>query len=293
MSCGGGNQRPPPGDSRNSVRRPRESSERCDTDRVIDEVSDIIRRTATVEVLARFRQLTDEDVHEKNPGDLVTTADRECELALIPQLRAVRDCPVVGEESVAADPDLMQHLGDDAAWLVDPVDGTANFVKGSEDFAVMVALLDRGVTVAAWIWRPVSDRMVVAELGSGAWSNGVRLSQTEPSPQRLSIIHDRKIPNASRERIAAEVAGVERLPAIGCAGVEYLELADGRLDCLISWQTFPWDHAPGGLIASEVGCTARRLDGSPYRPGELGPGIVTTHPAIWEELGPGLRSVVA
>lgn len=249
----------------------------------------MIRRIATVEVLDRFKQLADDEVHEKSPGDLVTIADRECELALIPELQAIRNAPVVGEESVAADPTLVDQLGTaDAAWIVDPVDGTANFVKGSNDFAVMVAYAEGGATVAAWIWLPVTDDMVVAELGSGTWRDDTQLRAPTGAPQRHGIIKDRYLPDTLKDPIAQATPTIERTTDRRCAGVEYLDMVSGNIDTLFYWRTYPWDHAPGTLLASEAGLQVGRLDGAPYRPGTPAKGLLTAHPDIWAEIGPGL-----
>lgn len=264
------------------------------TDSWIDDVSDVIRRIATVEVLDRFKQLGDDEVHEKSPGDLVTIADRECELALIPELQAIRSAPVVGEESVAADPSLVDQLGTaDTAWIVDPVDGTANFVKGSNDFAVMVAYTEGGATVASWIWLPVTDDMVVAELGSGTWRNGTRLHAPLGTPQRYGIVKDRYLPDTLKDPIALATPTIERARDRRCAGVEYLDMVAGGIDTLFYWRTYPWDHAPGTLLASEAGLRVGRLDGSRYLPGVSEKGLLTAHPEIWDEIGTGLDAATA
>ncbi len=282
----------------------REGPDRCHTRTVtndssadpnwIDAVSGIIRRIATVEVLDRFKQLADDEVHEKSPGDLVTIADRACELALIPELQAVRNAPVVGEESVAADPSLIDQLGTAPnAWIVDPVDGTANFVKGSDDFAVMVAYTEGGATVAAWIWLPVTDMMVTAEQGSGTWRNGTRLQAPLGTPQRRGIVKDRYLPDTLKNPIAAATPTIERTLDRRCAGVEYLDMVNGDIDTLFYWRTHPWDHAPGTLLASEAGLRVGRLDGSPYLPGVAEKGLLTARPEIWDEIGPSLDTATA
>ncbi|GAA2670136.1 inositol monophosphatase family protein [Nonomuraea recticatena] len=118
---------------------------------------------------------------EKSPGEVVTIVDREAEELITCGLRGVLDAPVVGEEAAAADPRLIDALTEaPTAWLVDPLDGTANFVAGSPDYAVMAALVHHGHTVASWILRPADDRVYVAERGAGAWRDSIRLSR-EPA----------------------------------------------------------------------------------------------------------------
>ncbi len=120
---------------------------------MIDEVGELIRQVAHDVVLPRFQHLAAGEVHEKAPGELVTVADQESERLLTTGLmRLLPGSVVVGEEAVAADPQVLRHL-DDAGpvWLVDPVDGTANFAAGRDPFAVMVALQRDGETAAGRI----------------------------------------------------------------------------------------------------------------------------------------------
>ncbi|MEM7094896.1 MAG: inositol monophosphatase [Actinomycetota bacterium] len=261
---------------------------------MIDDVSDIIRRVGTVEVLNRWRRLADGDIEEKSPGDLVTIADRECELALIPELQAIRDVPVIGEESVASDSrlrDILESL--EAAWIVDPVDGTANFAAGKEDFAVMVALTSGTSTIASWIWHPPTGRMVVAERGAGAWRDGERLAAEAPSGALAAVIKRKYVPAEVRpalDTIADDLgAGVDKR----CAGIEYTDLAEGRTHAYFFWRTHPWDHAPGTLIAEEAGLRVGRLDGSAYDPRDRQRGLLTATPDSWDSLAERLDQALA
>jgi fructose-1,6-bisphosphatase/inositol monophosphatase family enzyme len=237
----------------------------------IDDVTDILREAADTEILPRFRALRDGDVSEKSPGELVTVADRAAEELITRRLRAVLDIPVVGEEATAANPELVRALREaPAAWVVDPVDGTANFVAGSTDYAVMAALVRGGTTAAAWILHPSDGNTYVAEIGSGAYRNGERIIRQSPVPDPAAwrgALFTRFLEDDARER--AEAAG-SRFATIGagskCAGVDYARLIEGDLDFIRYQRTMPWDHAPGSLLLTEAGGVARRLDGSAYRP---------------------------
>src|SRR5262245_63225070 len=101
--------------------------------------------------MPRFGKLEPGDVSSKAPGEPVTVADREAESALAAGLTALRPgSVVVGEEAVSADPSLLGRLRQPGeVWVIDPIDGTANFAAGREPFALMVALLRDTVTVAA------------------------------------------------------------------------------------------------------------------------------------------------
>ncbi|WP_217370812.1 inositol monophosphatase family protein [Nonomuraea antri] len=256
----------------------------------IDDVTDILREAAHTVVLPRFRDLTAGEVSEKSPGEVVTVVDREAEELITRRLRGLLDVPVVGEEAVAADPGLVGALSEaPAAWLVDPLDGTANFVAGSPDYAVMAALVRDGETVAAWIVQPGEDRAYVAERGSGAWRDGVRVRR-EPAPDDPTKLRGaaltRFLTPADRARVEAAAPGFAALgPGARCAGTDYPRLADGELDFVLFHRLLPWDHAPGTLLLTEAGGVAGHLDGVTYLPTTTKVGLLdAADPGCWERV---------
>lgn len=254
---------------------------------LIDEVADLIRVVTASVIEPRFAALRDEDVFEKSPGELVTVADQEAEAALAAGLASLLPgVPVVGEEACAIDPERLRALDSRRVWLVDPLDGTANFAAGSSHWAVMIALVADQETVASWIWQPIARRMYVAERRRGARCNGapLRIGPRADAAQELrGAVLSRFFdpPTAAtvdrnRKRFGAITAG--RM----CSGVEYPELIDDVQDFILFWRTLPWDHAPGALLVEEAGGVARRPDGTPYRPGTTGSGLlVAANARVW------------
>ncbi|MBL6945967.1 MAG: inositol monophosphatase [Rhodospirillales bacterium] len=209
--------------------------------------------------MPRFRQLGSGDIREKKPGDLVTVADMESERrlsAMLPEL--LPGSRVVGEEASAADPSVLDALaGKDPVWIVDPVDGTNNFANGKECFALIVALMAGGKTLAGWIHDPVAGVSAMAAPGEGAWmDDGTRLEI--PRGIEISAMTG-TAPKKVRKRLA------ERGPLNGhpmpakllhyrCAGREYLDMVRGRLHFARFGRWLkPWDHAAGMLIHREAG----------------------------------------
>ena len=243
----------------------------------VDAVTALVRQVAADVVLPRHRQLLEGDVQEKSPGELVTVADREAEALLTDGLSALLPgVPVVGEEATAADPSVYDRLRDaGAVWLVDPLDGTSNFVAGSPDFAVMVALVVAGRTVAGWVHQPLADRTWVAERGAGAFRDGERLRLTARTGPLRGAVLTRVLPQDLRDRLqdrAAELGEVG--PGRLCAGVDYPLVAEGAQDFVLFWRTLAWDHAPGALLVEEAGGKVGRLDGEPYLPTSSRPGLL-------------------
>jgi fructose-1,6-bisphosphatase/inositol monophosphatase family enzyme len=255
----------------------------------IDKVSAYVREAARAHILPRFERLAASDVREKSPGDLVTVADLETEQALTPLLRDLMPGSlVVGEEATAADPSLLRNLeGEGRAWLIDPVDGTANFAAGLPLFAVMVAYAVNGEIVASWIYDPKTDRMAVAARGSGAWLDGVRLSVADAADAG-SMSGSLSIRFGNRHlvrRIAGRSNMVGSVFSFRCAGHEYLALASGRAHFALYHRLMPWDHAPGFLLHREAGGFGRRLDRSLYTPCTHDGGLLLApDEASWEEL---------
>jgi fructose-1,6-bisphosphatase/inositol monophosphatase family enzyme len=238
---------------------------------LITAVTEILREAAEIAILPRFRALAEGDVSEKTPGEVVTVADREAEELISRRLRDLLDAPVVGEEAAAADPSLLAALQDaPTAWLVDPLDGTANFVAGRPEYAVMAALVQAGETVAAWVVRPAKDDVYVAERGSGTWRNGVRVHRA-PAPADPARLRGAALTRFLDAETKAHVeAASHRFAVLGpgtkCAGVDYPRLLNGDQDFILFHRTLPWDHAPGVLLLTEAGGAAHHLDGTPYSP---------------------------
>jgi fructose-1,6-bisphosphatase/inositol monophosphatase family enzyme len=257
-------------------------------DDLSEEVAALLRRAAQSAILPVFRRLDDASVEEKAPGEVVTVADREAEVIIEQGLLALLPgSTVVGEEAVAADPALLQRLGwPGPVWVVDPVDGTANFAAGRRPFAVMVALLREGLTESSWILDPISDSLAVARAGDGAYLDGERVRTPDvrgPASALRGAVMSRSLPADLRARVDAGIGNIGRaLPGNHCAGREYPDILRGVQDFVLFWRTLPWDHAPGVLLLQEAGGVARRFDGTPYDPGDDRNGLlVAANGEVW------------
>ena len=231
------------------------------------EMLDLLRFAAERSILPRFRNLAPGDVEDKATDDPVTIADREVEEFLTEALtRLAPGVPVVGEETAHADASVLDHLSG-ACWIIDPIDGTANFARGEGHFGTMVALADGGSAIAGWIYDPQRGRMCRARRGEGAFVDEVRIT-AKPSgetPPRLAAMTRfmEKERRATFEReIAPHYAPVD---APGAAAEQYPLTAFGGHDLAIYQRTLAWDHAAGSLFLNEAGGACLRPDGSAYR----------------------------
>ncbi|MFG2786240.1 inositol monophosphatase family protein [Streptomyces sp. NPDC048419] len=235
------------------------------------DVEEAVRKAAAAEIMPRFRSLAAHEVDQKSgPHDLVTDADRLTERYLTDVLGGLLPgSVVVGEEAVHADPQVYEAIqGDAPVWIVDPVDGTRQFVHGDPGFCTLVALARRGVLLASWTYIPASDQLATAVRGQGAFLDGRRLHAGSPDPARglqVATSHPDYTTDAQKRALIGLWTDGVASRACGSAGLEYLAVARGELDALaFSWEA-AWDHAAGILLVEEAGGAHLTLTGDPFR----------------------------
>jgi fructose-1,6-bisphosphatase/inositol monophosphatase family enzyme len=276
-----------------------------------DEILTLLREVAEEVVNPRFRSLADGEVHEKNPGDLVTDADREAEVLITRALLdAHPDAVVLGEETFASDHTLMdRYAAAPHAFTLDPVDGTKNFVHGSPDHAVMVSETVDGQAVRSWIWQPQHGRGYVAERGAGSWRHddlgatrltvparddsadasgdasgvpsgdasagafGDTAGETPGHPvDRAGTGAALRGRTSRRAWIGRSLGGLPPLELTWVScGIDYPKLVEGAADYVLYARGAPWDHVPGSLLLAEAGGVLGRADGQPYSPRDTAP----------------------
>lgn len=220
--------------------------------------------------------------------DLVTSADRACEAWLTTALVARRPHDaILGEEGGGRDG------SSGVRWLLDPIDGTVNFVLGLPLYAVSVAAEVDGVVVAGAVCNPVSGETFHAHLGGGAYLGGTRLRGPRAVPLERAVVgtgfgYDAGLRARQMSVAAPLLPRVGDLRRLGSAALDLCFVAAGRLDAYYEVGLNPWDHAAGGLIATEAGCTVSGLRGRP--PSGLlyavaGAGLATDFFALLENLG--------
>lgn len=254
-----------------------------------DPVTTVLRRAAVNAIMPRFRQLRRDDVVEKTPGEWVTIADRDSEHILTEGLAAILpSARVVGEEACSADPSLLKGLDEGLIWIVDPLDGTANFASGHEPFGLIVALACEGETLAGWLYDPLTDRLCFAARGQGAQlslGTQTRPLKVSTDPERpIATLATQFMPGELRDEVvAAAQATFDVRPIPRCAAEHYPRLCLGENQVALFQRTLPWDHAAGALLLTEAGGYLTRWDGSPYRFHDDGIGILAaTSQRIWE-----------
>ncbi len=251
------------------------------------EIRDLLRFAAQRSMLPRFQNLADGEIEQKGEDDPVTVVDREVEAFLTEALtKLAPDVAVVGEEAVHADKSVLDRLSE-PCWIIDPLDGTANFAEGKTPFGIIIALADAGEAIGGWLYDPQSDRLCHTRKGEGAFINGEKIRAKTTGQDRPVVAVSRMfLTEEQSAMVDAKLAPHYSLVDIPrCAAEQYPRLALGENDVSSFKRTLPWDHAAGILWLNEAGGKAARLDGSGYKvddPPEK-PGLVgASSPAIWD-----------
>jgi myo-inositol-1(or 4)-monophosphatase len=221
------------------------------------------------------------EVGTKSTGtDMVTEMDRAAEARIVEGLLGARpDDGMLGEEGT----DRPGTSG--VRWIVDPLDGTTNYLFGLPGFGVSIAAEHEGQVVAGVVLDVVRDELFAATLGGGATRNGAPIRASAATVLPLALIATGFSYDAERRRRQAEVL-VEVLPRIrdirrfGAAAVDLCSVACGRVDGYWEKGLAVWDLAAGGLIATEAGAVVTDFDGSPALAGA----VVAAAPGIAEAL---------
>lgn len=249
-------------------------------------VRTVMTDAAARAILPRFGQLASHEVREKAADELVTVADQESEAILAEGLaRIIPDAAIVGEEAADADPLVTKRLAEQLCWIIDPLDGTANFAAGQGPFGILVALSERGQAIGGWILDPRSGRFCNAMRGEGTQIDGATVRARGSGA---------KVPSAAisalLERSPRGAAVVDRIsppfatqPIPRCAAEQYPRIILGVNDITLYERTLAWDHAAGALCLTEAGGVVTRFDGSAYRVDDDRTGLLAAAtPALWD-----------
>ncbi len=213
-----------------------------------------------------FGEVEHLQVSVKGPGDFVTNADRKAEKILIQELQKAR--PKYGfmiEESgeiIGEDPDF--------CWIIDPLDGTTNFMHGIPHFAISIALEKRGDIISALVFDPIKNELFTAEKGKGTIFNKrkTRVSGRDKLP--LCLIgtglscHNTSNTQEAHDRIKAVTPHVASIRSSGSIALDMAYLAVGRLDGFWRNNFQSWDVAAGMLLLQEAGGMLSSLNGEAF-----------------------------
>ncbi|HEX4813644.1 MAG TPA: inositol monophosphatase family protein [Nonomuraea sp.] len=225
-----------------------------------------IAREAGDMLIAKRPTMPEEIATKSSPTDVVTALDTASEELIRERILAARPGDrILGEEGG-------EEPGEsDVRWIVDPVDGTVNFLYGLPDWAVSIGVEVGGRVVAGAVYIPARGEVYTAALGEGAWLGGRRLRCNTGVPLAQALVATgfgyAAATRAVQGRVVAEVLSrVRDIRRGGSCAVDLCSVADGRVDAYYERGVNPWDYAAAGLVATEAGARLGGLRGRPVGP---------------------------
>jgi len=235
-----------------------------------------------------FGELSELVVAKKAPADFVSAADLKSEQVLFEALSKARP----GYGFLAEERGLIEGTDKTHTWIVDPLDGTTNFLHAIPHFAINIALQREGAVVAAVTYNPATNEMFWAEKGKGAFVNDRRLRVAQRTRLQEAVIatgipflghgqHARFLKEL--HQVSQKVAGVRRF---GSAALDLAWVAAGRYDGYWERDLSPWDVAAGALLVAEAGGKATDADGGAevIAAGSVCAGNLDIHPLLLDRL---------
>ncbi|MBQ7870700.1 MAG: inositol monophosphatase [Oscillospiraceae bacterium] len=251
---------------------------------MLEQIIEIVRRAG--ELVCSAHDIGAGVQEKTSHVDLVTIYDPMVQEQLRRELLGLLpEAGFLGEEEEVHDIE-----GKRAIFIVDPIDGTTNFVRGLHHSAISVGLMVDGVMEYAAVYNPYRDEMFSARRGSGAWCNGQPIHVTDKPLDRsialvgTAIYYRETIPQTA-QMLSALLPQVVDLRRSGSAALDCCYVAAGRVDLFFECLLCPWDYAAGSLIITEAGGMITALDGSPLRLTErcsVAAGNPANHPALVE-----------
>ncbi|MBI2718938.1 MAG: inositol monophosphatase [Rhizobiales bacterium] len=246
-------------------------------------------RKAARGVQRDYGELANLQVSLKAPGDYVTAADHRCDKVLRQELAKARP----GYSFLTEETGLVKGSDPDHRFIIDPIDGTTNFMHAVPIFAINVALERKGEIVAAVTYNPVSDELFTAEKGAGAFLNNKRLRVAQRKDIHEALVAY-EVPHRggpdlplSRAELAVLQGKVIGIRGLGSSAMALAFVAAGRLDAFICRNLNQWDMAPGMLLMREAGGFTSDVDG------EASPMVTGNILAANAELMPQIKQALA
>jgi myo-inositol-1(or 4)-monophosphatase len=241
------------------------------------ELAERIALAAGGELMERFGRPAQGIGHKTSDTDLVSDADREAERVIRELLEDQRP-----DDGLIAEEGSRHEAASGRRWVVDPLDGTVNFLYGMPHFAVSVALEDDEGSRLGVVHDPTRDETFSAVRGHGAELNGEPMRVRDPRELERAMIATGFSYRPDRRSAQAEVAArllprVRDIRRAGAAALDLAWLAAGRLDGYYERGLSPWDWAAGRLLVTEAGGAVAELPGEPY-------GLVAAHPELLPQL---------
>ena len=221
-----------------------------------NDLKEILYNISKKIIVPSFGNLKSNQITYKNEKDIVTEIDFAVELELsISLTKLVHNADFIGEELYAKNPSILKnYLSDNYCWTVDPIDGTSNFAKSINRFAVMVALTKNKKILQSFIYKPITEEFMYADNTATFLDNKkIKLNKYTEIQNCIGSISTKYWDEAKKTKLLAIKNKFRNINSYGSIGCEYFDIALGKRDFALLSRLHPWDHIPGVFIVRKAG----------------------------------------
>ncbi len=263
--------------------------------KIINYISDLLVEVNKLIILKYYKNLSSKHINTKSSDDdYVSIADKESEIYIVKNLIGFLNInQYIGEETSYSNKDDYKSLEKNALyWVIDPIDGTKNYINGKNEFCSMISLVFNSIPIASFVYYPLKNLLVYAFKGFGAYSLEIKTKKIiQLRIQQNSFANivgsggTKGIQEPLRQKVLQNLRKYTNRLFIGSAGIEAIMLASNETQFVFHGRVTPWDHSPLDLIIKESGgCVYMLNDKAEFNIFSRGPILAASNDQIWENI---------
>ena len=260
--------------------------------KIIDYISELLVEVNKSIILKYYKNLSSKHIDTKSSDDdFVSIADKESEIYIVKNLIGFLNInQYIGEETSFSNKDDHKLLKKNGLyWVIDPIDGTKNYINGKNEFCSMISLVFNSIPIASFVYCPLKDLLVYAFKGFGTYSLEIKtkkINQLRIQQDSFSNIvgsgGTKGIQEPLRQKVLQNLRKYTNRLFIGSAGIEAIMLASNETQFVFHGRVTPWDHSPLDLIIKESGgCVYMLNDKTEFNIFSEGPILAASNDQIW------------
>ena len=263
--------------------------------KIINYISDLLVEVNKLIILKYYKNLSSKHINTKSSDDdYVSIADKESEIYIVNNLVGFLNInQYIGEETSYSNKDDYKSLEKNALyWVIDPIDGTKNYINGKNEFCSMISLVFNSIPIASFVYYPLKNLLVYAFKGFGAYSLEIKTKKIiQLRIQQNSFANivgsggTKAIQEPLRQKVLQNLRKYTNRLFVGSAGIEAIKLASNETQFVFHGRVTPWDHSPLDLIIKESGgCVYMLNDKAEFNIFSRGPILAASNDQIWENI---------
>ena len=263
--------------------------------KIINYISDLLVKVNELIILKYYKNLSSKHINTKSSDDdYVSIADKESEIYIVKNLIGFLNInQYIGEETSYINKDDYKSFEKNALyWVIDPIDGTKNYINGKNEFCSMISLVFNSIPIASFVYYPLKNLLVYAFKGFGAYSLEIKTKkiiqlriQQNSFDNIVGSGGTKGIEEPLRQKVLQNLRKYTNRLFIGSAGIEAIMLASNETQFVFHGRVTPWDHSPLDLIIKESGgCVYMLNDKAEFNIFSRGPILAASNDQIWKNI---------